>query len=138
MNGYQPYLIPVSVKGIVFEEGKIWLRKNERHEWELPGGKLDEGEQPEQTVVRELKEELGFEVEVKKLVGAHLYTIKKSIDESRGVLVISYHCMLIKKSGSFELLGEAGRAEFRSFSPDEITTLNMPQFYRDAIENCEG
>ena len=37
---YTPYIIPVSVKGVVFDGGKVWLRQNERNEWELPGGKL--------------------------------------------------------------------------------------------------
>ena len=78
---------PISVKGIVFENNSVWLRKNERNEWELPGGKLDQGEQPETTVVRELREELGFDVEVVDIIQAHLYTIKTS--ESKGVLVIT-------------------------------------------------
>ena len=72
----QIYTVPISVKGIVFEDGKVWLRKNEREEWELPGGKLDQDEQPTETVVREMKEELGFEVTISDLVHAHLYQIK--------------------------------------------------------------
>jgi len=36
--------------------------------WNLPGGKVDFGETPEQAIVREMKEEIGVEVQVKKLL----------------------------------------------------------------------
>ena len=39
----QSQRFPVSVKGIVYHNGKIVLLKNERDEWELPGGKLELG-----------------------------------------------------------------------------------------------
>lgn len=130
---YRPYRLPISIKGIVFEDEGVWLRKNERDEWELPGGKLDEGEQPEQTVVRELKEELGFETEVVDIIQAHLYTIKTSKDEAEGVLVVSYLCKLLDKGGDFETEGESGSAQFHKFPVSKVATLNMPQFYKDAI-----
>lgn len=125
--------LPISIKGIVFENGKAWLRKNERDEWELPGGKLDKGEQPEQTVARELKEELGFETQVIDIIQAYLYKIKSSKNESNGVLVVSYFCKILRKVGGFELVGEAGKAEFKKFPINEIEKLKMPQFYKDAI-----
>lgn len=129
---------PVSVKGIVFEDGEVWLRRNERDEWELPGGKMDRGEQPFATVARELHEELGFEVRVVKLVDAFLYTIPGSIDESNGVLVMSYLCELLGKSGGFELEGEAGAAEFKKFPLAEIPSLNVADFYRSAITKAKS
>ena len=133
---YQPYPLPVSVKGILFEAGKVWLRKNEREEWELPGGKLDEGEQPQQTVERELVEELGVQTQAIRLISADVYTIHKSIDESRGVFVVSYLCDFIKRVGDVEHIGEAGKAEFEQFSLDEVVveSFPMPQFYKSAIE----
>lgn len=130
---YKSYNIPISIKGIVFDDEKVWLRKNQRREWELPGGKLDEGEQPEETAVREMREELGFEVEAITPVQVYLHTVKESIDESRGVLVVSYFCKLLKKTGEFEFEGEAGKAEFQAFAIKEIGGLNMPQFYKEAI-----
>lgn len=133
---YTPYLLPISVKGIIFEDRKVWLRKNERNEWELPGGKLGEGEQPEQTVIRELREELGFETEVRDLIQAHVYIIQKSVDEKKGVLVLSYLCLLKDKVGDFEHIGEAGIARFNAFSLEEVSSLTMPQFYKDAISKA--
>lgn len=131
---YEPYKVPVSIKGIVIEDGKVWLRKNQRDEWELPGGKMDEGEQPEETCARELKEELGFDTEVKDVISAYLYTIKVSDDESRGVLVVSYLCELEGKTGDFELEWEEGKSEFKAFPLDEVADLKMPDFYKEAIK----
>lgn len=130
---YKPYLIPVSIKGIVFEDGKVWLRLNERNEWGLPGGKLDEDEQPEETVKRELKEELGFDTEIVEIIQSHLYVIPKSIDESKGVMVVSYLCKLLSKTGEFEMETEAGPSKFEKFSLDELKDLNMPDFYKTAV-----
>ncbi|MDQ3099600.1 MAG: NUDIX hydrolase [bacterium] len=130
---YITYSVPISIKGIVFEDDCVWLRHNERNEWELPGGKMDEGEQPEQTVIREMSEELGIEVEVQDIIQAHMYIIQKSIDESKGVLVVSYLCKIINKTGDFELVGEAGESKFSKFSIEEVSKLKMPEFYKEAI-----
>ena len=65
---YTENKLPISVKGIVFHGARVWLRKNPRGEWELPGGRLEPNEQPWETVARELKEELGFDTEVTRLV----------------------------------------------------------------------
>lgn len=130
------YLVPISVKGLVIENGKVWLRKNEREEWELPGGKLEEGEQPEQTVLREMQEELGYEVMVGDIWQAHMHKVKGSMDESFGVLVVTYRCEIVKRVGEFELIGEAGPSEFQLFAPEELDNLNIPDFYKASIHKA--
>lgn len=130
------YAVPISCKGIVFENNKVWLRWNERQEWELPGGKMDPGEQPEQTVAREMKEELGVEVTVTIPVCNYLYTITKNVDEARGVLVVCYACEFVARTGEVEHKGEAGPARFKTFALDEITALPMPEFYKAAIKRA--
>jgi 8-oxo-dGTP pyrophosphatase MutT (NUDIX family) len=130
---YETHKLPISLKGILFEDGKVWLRKNQRNEWELPGGKLDKDEQPQEAVVRELEEELGMKTAVKDIIQSDLYKIKGSPDEESGVLVISFLCGILSKEGEMETEWEEGRAEFQKFSLEEMQKLNMPNFYKRAI-----
>ena len=44
--------------------------KNGLVQWELPGGKIDEGESEELTAVREIKEELGVDVVLVRKLGS--------------------------------------------------------------------
>jgi len=60
---------PVSVKGVVVVDGKFVLLKNEREEWELPGGKLESNEEPQSCLVREIEEELGLSVSIDRTPG---------------------------------------------------------------------
>jgi ADP-ribose pyrophosphatase len=60
------------VGAIIISDGQILLekRKNEpgKGKWSIPGGKVDLGETARQTVIREVKEETGLEVETPKLI----------------------------------------------------------------------
>lgn len=61
------------VAGVLFREGRLMLcRRPEGKElagkWEFPGGKLEEGESPEQALERELREELAIDVRVGRVI----------------------------------------------------------------------
>jgi len=60
-----------SVTGIVRNaDGDILLVRNSgATEWTTPGGMIEPNERPAESVIRELKEELGIDVEVKSLLG---------------------------------------------------------------------
>ena len=53
---------PVSLKAIMWKGDSVLFLKNPRQEWELPGGRPELGESEQQTVVREVQEECGFDV----------------------------------------------------------------------------
>ncbi|WP_394219105.1 NUDIX hydrolase [Halobacillus trueperi] len=55
--------------GILMENDHVLLHKqvNDSY-WALPGGGIELGEASEDTIVREMKEELGFDVEVERTV----------------------------------------------------------------------
>jgi 8-oxo-dGTP diphosphatase len=68
----------VVVAGAVCDRGRLLAARRSAPEelagrWELPGGKLEPGESPEQALVRELREELGVETEpVERIPGEWL------------------------------------------------------------------
>ncbi|MDO4713039.1 MAG: NUDIX hydrolase [Candidatus Saccharibacteria bacterium] len=80
--------VTLSCKAIVRDGDAIWLRKNERGDWELPGGRLDEGEQPEQTIVREIREELGLELVSPRLVDMYIW--KKDFGTTTHVGIVTF------------------------------------------------
>lgn len=60
-------LLVVAV-ALVDRDGRVLLAQRPEGKamaglWEFPGGKVDQGEQPEQALIRELKEELGINTE---------------------------------------------------------------------------
>ncbi|HJS31134.1 MAG TPA: NUDIX hydrolase [Alphaproteobacteria bacterium] len=119
-------LYPVSIKGVVVIDDRIVLLRNSRKEWELPGGKLDPGEQPEACCKREIAEELGLDVRVGPIVDCWVYTITPAVD----VLIVSYGCV-VEAGAAIRLSDE--HCEFGLFMPDKLAGLDLPEGYRRSI-----
>ena len=119
---------PVSIKGVVLDEQqRVLLLRNDRDEWELPGGRIEIGESPQQTVVREIAEEVGWTVTAGPLLDAWLYRIAQ-VD--RHVFVVTYGCHLV--SGGDPTLSAEHRG-FGLFTAEELPELPLPDGYRRAI-----
>ncbi|GHP00608.1 NUDIX hydrolase [Reticulibacter mediterranei] len=125
-EGRVPHQFPVSVKGIVHHNGKVVLLKNERDEWELPGGKLELGEAPEVCVIREIEEEIGLVAQAGALIDAWVY----HIFEGRDVLILTYGCITAPFS---QITHSPEHKAVGLFSPEEIPSLRMPEGYKRSI-----
>jgi 8-oxo-dGTP pyrophosphatase MutT (NUDIX family) len=122
---------PVSVKGVVIRGGMAVLLRNDRDEWELPGGKLELGESPEQCVAREIAEELRLAIEPVSILDSWVYTIVPGVP----VLILTYGC--VETSRDEAVLSDEHR-ELRWFSLAEIDTLRMPDGYKASIRFWAG
>ena len=109
--------------------GRVLLLRNERDEWELPGGRLEPGETPEQCVVREITEESGWRVTAGPLLDAWVYDIAAV---RRQVLIVTYGCVLAGDE-ALEPVVSAEHREVGEFTEAEVADLAMPQGYKNSI-----
>lgn len=88
------------VAAIIIENGKVFATQRGYGEfkdgWEFPGGKVEDGETPQEALVREIKEELDTEIEVGELLDTVEYDYPK--------FHLSMDCFICKiKSGDLVL-----------------------------------
>lgn len=119
-------LFPVSVKGVLFEGGRVVLLENDRGEWELPGGRLEAGEDPATGLAREIAEELDAEVVVEAILDSWVYEIQPQ----REVLILTYG---VRRSDRRPLRVSGEHRRFGLFAPHELDGLAMPEGYRRSI-----
>lgn len=94
---------------LIFDESRenILMVKNKKGDsssyWSLPGGAVEEGETLEDAVIRETKEECGFDIEI-----TGLYSVREAFFANRG-----HHAIL------FTFLTRVIKGEIQIMDPDE-------------------
>ena len=116
-----------SIKGVLLLEGRVVLVKNPRNEWELPGGRADEGETHAQTLAREVAEELSVEVAVGEPIDSYLF----EVIPGRHVQIVTYGCTL---AGEFNPRLSEEHTEHCLWPVDRLAEINLPAGYRRSIE----
>ena len=97
------------------KEGKILLcHRNDLMKWNFPGGTVEPGESPWDATVREVKEEVGLDVKVKRLV--NVYSKPYSEDVS-----FDFECEVI--GGELTISDEADKVEY--FAVDKLPSNTL-------------
>lgn len=111
---------------VIEEEGKILLTerpadKQQGGFWEFPGGKIEPGESPQQALKRELREELGIEINV----GPVLETVYHHYDWG-SVLIIAFRCQRLSGEISHLEVSDHAWIEPKQFSTYPILPADRP------------
>ena len=107
------------------------MLENERGEWELPGGRLEDGESPRGCVSREVLEELNLRVGVGPLLDAWVFEV---LPGSR-VLVLAYGCFVEEFAG---MTRSAEHSDVGVFGIDELEDIALPGGYARVVRVWEG
>jgi 8-oxo-dGTP diphosphatase len=124
----QPVL---GVGAVIICNGKILLEKRKyepgKGKWSIPGGLVELGESVEQTVIREVKEETGLEVEKPEHVDIVDNVIRDEDDE------IKYHFVILEyfvklKGGVLKAASDA--EELRWVMLDEVEKYDSTKTFK--------
>ncbi len=120
---------------VVDGEGRILLqRRSDSGSWALPGGAMDIGETFAESVVREVKEETGFDVRVERIVGiysdpGHVFAYDDG--EVRQEFNICLACTIV----GGELAVSSESTDVRFVELDELANLTMHESIRKRIDD---
>lgn len=121
---------PVSVKSLIFDDNRYLLLKNERDEWDIPGGKIENNHNVIETLVREVKEELNIKIDDHNILLAKKYLFRK-----QEIVVIVYNSKITNEDPiyiSFENI------DFNFFSFDELNQLKLTPWAKDSINEFKN
>lgn len=125
----------VGVGAVIICNGKILLEKRKgepgRGKWSIPGGLVELGENAEQTVVREVKEETNLETEKPELIDVvNNVTMDKDGRIKYHFVIIDYFVKL--KGGTVKAADDAAELKWVPF--EKVEDYNLTKSFREFFQ----
>lgn len=118
-------VVPSVVAIVRDEQGRVlMIHKTDNDRWALPGGGHEPGESIADTVVREVKEETGYDVEVETITGTYTnprHVMAYDDGEVRQQFSIAFRARLV--GGERRTSGESDEVEW--LTQEQIEGLNL-------------
>lgn len=115
-----PDFLPVTA-AVIEKDGKVLIARRKRsfmgHNWEFPGGKLEDNETLEECLRREIREELGIDIAVGKLISSR----KHVLNCQSAIVLYAYRADYL--SGNIVL---NDHDEIAWVTPDDLVKYNYP------------
>ncbi|MFE7407164.1 NUDIX hydrolase [Isoptericola sp. NPDC057559] len=129
-------VVPSVVAIVQDDQARIlMIHKTDNDKWALPGGGHEPGERIADTVVREVKEETGYEVEVDTITGTYTnpnHVMQYDDGEVRQQFSIAFRARLI--GGVKQTSSESDEVEW--LTPEQIESLDLHPSMRLRLEHA--
>ncbi len=119
--------ILVSAKAIIVSGDHILLLKQPDGSWDLPGGKIKQGESIKIGLKREVREETGIDIAPKNLVRTTLAPRRKG----REKLILSFLCQINLNETPIQLSDE--HVDFACMPFETAMQLDLKPHHRSAV-----
>ncbi|MFD2131404.1 NUDIX hydrolase [Pseudogracilibacillus auburnensis] len=121
----------IDIRGIVLKEGKLlFVKEKADNKWSLPGGWADIGISPAQIAKKEVKEEAGIEVEVKRVLA--IFDRQKHPHPPSPYHIYKICFLCDYKSGHLEKGLETSDVAF--FDPNHLPELSLERITHSQID----
>lgn len=132
--------------GVAFKDNNVLIHRVEKDDfWSLPGGRVEMFESSEDTLVREMKEELGVDIEIERLlwVSENFFEHENKVFHELGFfykMKLPENCPLFEHKGEFEGCEKEIKLIFKWHPVDKLDDLELyPTFLkRTLMTESEG